>query len=278
MVTINLLKGLKKFCPKCNRWLCIWNFHLQAIRKDGLYPFCKECVSGIMVTYWEDHKEEKLEYDKIYRAVNKDKHNASNKLWREEHSEERQEYHDARKPQKKAYRDSHKEERKAWLLANKDKLAEQANARDKKKREEDPAYWLVCRLRTRINEVLKGLTKSGHSLDLLGSDGDFAMGELGKLFWPGMIKDKRNWQVDHIVPISHFNVIDPEEQRIAFHYSNLQPLWGDDNRIKLDSLDWNPSKSKHELPSWYLNDPTSYQARVDFVLDKLSKVRLKKAA
>ena len=37
------------------------------------------------------------------------------------------------------------------------------------------------------------------------------------------------WHIDHIKPVSKFNLLDLEEQRRAFHYTNLQPLWALDN-------------------------------------------------
>jgi hypothetical protein len=40
------------------------------------------------------------------------------------------------------------------------------------------------------------------------------------------------WHVDHIKPLSAFNLTDVEERRAATHYLNLQPMWAADNMSK----------------------------------------------
>jgi hypothetical protein len=40
---------------------------------------------------------------------------------------------------------------------------------------------------------------------------------------------RRGWHIDHIRSLVSFDLTDPEQQAVAFHYSNLQPLWASDN-------------------------------------------------
>jgi len=42
----------------------------------------------------------------------------------------------------------------------------------------------------------------------------------------------RGWHIDHIRPCASFDLTDPEQQRECFHYTNLQPLWWQDNLRK----------------------------------------------
>lgn len=42
------------------------------------------------------------------------------------------------------------------------------------------------------------------------------------------------WHIDHIKPISKFDLNDENEQKKCFHYTNLQPLWASENIKKSD--------------------------------------------
>jgi hypothetical protein len=45
-----------------------------------------------------------------------------------------------------------------------------------------------------------------------------------------------SWHIDHIIPCSHFDLTQLEEQKKCFHFSNLQPLWAIENIVKSNKL------------------------------------------
>lgn len=138
------------------------------------------------------------------------------------------------KPENKAKR---AKQAKIWKSANREKI----NKTKRDRRANDPIYKLVENIRRRVQEILKqGWSKSGKSRDLTGCSPDKLRTHLESLFGPHMDWDnqggKTGWQIDHIIPISSFDLSDPEQQKACFHYTNLQPLWAFHNLEKGDKI------------------------------------------
>ena len=69
----------------------------------------------------------------------------------------------------------------------------------------------------------------------MGCNIDFLKKYIAKKFTKGMSWDNYGlygWHIDHIKPCSCFDLTKPEQQKLCFHYSNLQPLWAKDNISK----------------------------------------------
>lgn len=111
------------------------------------------------------------------------------------------------------------------------------NAYQKNRRKTDKEYHIKHSLRTRINKVIKGTSKSQSTIDLLGCSINELLVHLEKQFVDGMNwKNYGKWHIDHIIPCASFDLTDPEHQKKCFHYSNLQPLWAVDNIRKSDKV------------------------------------------
>ena len=79
--------------------------------------------------------------------------------------------------------------------------------------------------------------KSDYIFRLCGAPLMDVVRHLESLFKPGMTWDNygfEGWHIDHIKPLAKFDILDPEEQKKCFHFSNLQPLWSSENYAKRD--------------------------------------------
>ena len=97
----------------------------------------------------------------------------------------------------------------------------------------DLNWKLKNNLRSRIRLSLKGKNKSKKTMELLGCTIKQLWEHLESKFKLGMTRENHGkWHIDHIKPCISFNLTDPEQQKICFHYTNLQPLWAEDNLKK----------------------------------------------
>jgi hypothetical protein len=112
-----------------------------------------------------------------------------------------------------------------------DELARTAEYK-RKKLSEDLCYKLKHRIRNRFKMALKNNSKSGSAIQLLGCTIDELKRHLESKFLMGMNWSNygnNGWHIDHIIPLSKFNLTDIRQLKIVCHYSNLQPLWEKDN-------------------------------------------------
>lgn len=94
-------------------------------------------------------------------------------------------------------------------------------------------YRLKTNLRRRINRALSGQKKSNATMKMTGCNITELKAHLESQFTNGMSWDNYGkWHVDHIIPCAMFDLSNHNEQSKCFHYTNLQPLWAEDNARK----------------------------------------------
>lgn len=103
----------------------------------------------------------------------------------------------------------------------------------KKLYSENIKFKITSILRSRLYYAIKHKSKKGSAVKLLGCSVEEFKKYLETLFSQGMSWDNHSkWHIDHIKPLSSFNLEDAEQLKIACHYRNLQPLWAIDNLCK----------------------------------------------
>jgi len=100
----------------------------------------------------------------------------------------------------------------------------------------NPIHHKISRnLRSRLNKAIQYSYKVGSAVRDLGCTiKDFKV-YLESKWLPNMSWNNyglKGWHIDHIKPLSSFDLTNPEELKKARHYTNLQPLWEVDNLRK----------------------------------------------
>lgn len=163
---------------------------------------------------------------KIYYQKNKDKILATNKKYREANKEKLRVIAKQKREEKKLIK-SEEDIELQKIMTHKRKIENFNRFANK-----DKKYQLAHSLRNRIRLAIRnnGTTKSKKSLELLGADIETVRAHLESQFKPNMTWENRGeWHVDHIIPCASFDLSKLEDQKKCFHYTNLQPLWAEEN-------------------------------------------------
>lgn len=213
-----------KTCTKCKITKTLIKFSRDKNRKDGMSCHCKNCCKLQQDKYCQLHKKEKEIYNKNYYQSNKKKICIHQKKYNVFHTNKIKKY-------QQQYRNTHKNKRRIYDQINKNNK----NLYLKKRRKIDINFKITCNLRCRIWYALKNNSKSKSTMKLIGCSVEKLKQHLKKKFTKRMNWNnygRKGWHVDHIRPCCSFDLSKPREQCKCFHYSNLQPLWAEDNRKK----------------------------------------------
>ena len=121
------------------------------------------------------------------------------------------------------------EYRKEWRKYNKTKRNEQIRERRKK----DYLFKLKDNLRGRTYKAFKykGFSKTSKTKEMLGAEWDLIKLHIERQFTKGMNWDNYGeWHIDHIIPLASAKT--PERLKQLCHYTNLQPMWAEENLSK----------------------------------------------
>lgn len=124
---------------------------------------------------------------------------------------------------------------KAWYERNKEAKKAKTAKYHKERPHVDENFRLARNLRKRLRSSMKSGFKTGSAVEDLGMSIDDFKKYLESKFMDGMTWEnygRYGWHIDHIIPLSKFDLTDREQVKVACHYSNLQPMWWDDNLRK----------------------------------------------
>jgi hypothetical protein len=199
--------------------------------------------------YYETNKDKILKSEKIYQKINKDKIKAYRKIRYNSKIRENNENKERCKVYYQINKDKIKVYGKTYREINKEKLKiyhrnrRKINAKPKLSKEEIEnkrfLRKIANRLRQRLCKAIKRNYKNGSAIKDLGC----SVSEL-KIYLENKFQEKmswdnwgtKGWHIDHIKPLSSFDLTDRNQFLQACHYTNLQPLWAKDNIAKSDKI------------------------------------------
>ena len=180
-------------------------------------------------------KEYRKEYSKEHYLKNKEKRHKQNKIYflknREKRLKQFKEHHLKNREQRnKSMREHYLQKKEQYQERQKKYNSKPETKELKRKRwrsryKTDINFRLRNICRTRIYQALKFNCKSASTMKLIGCTVDELRQHLESQFEPWMTWENHGlWDIDHIIACAKFNLVDPEQQRICFNWSNLQPL------------------------------------------------------
>jgi hypothetical protein len=192
-----------KHCPTCDSWKELSEYNKQSSSWDKLARMCRDCNSK--------YKNDKRKTDAKYKQ------------------------NDILYGQKYVESGRRKEVSKIRYESKKEEIVKRCIAYNKKRYNTDPYYKVAISMRTRILKLLKqkNADKCNNFHTYLGCDKEKFTSYFQAKFKEGMTWENHGkWHIDHIKPCALFNLINIEEQKKCFHYTNLQPLWASENLSK----------------------------------------------
>ena len=200
----------KKICSKCKLEKDVCEFYKHSKYPNIYRGQCKKCMNNNSLSYYSNNKEKIKEQSKIYVIKNSEKIKKRRKLYVEKNPN--------------LYKD--------WVKKNKEHRKNYI-----KNYNSNPISKLKNSLRSRINELMNKKYNNPRTIDLVGCDYEFLITYIESKFITGMSWDNYGyygWHLDHIIPLSSAKT--EEELRKLWHYTNLQPLWAEDNLKKSNKI------------------------------------------
>lgn len=205
-----------KTCTHCQTEKQITEFHKEKKGRFGVKSVCKQCH----LEKKRNNPKEREYCKKNYRKY-REKKKAKSRRYKKENSESVAEYNRQynRRPEVKKRRRIY-------------------NRRYENRRIfSDPVYrerrflWAnICRA-----IMVQGYSKNTAVYRALGAERDFVRKHLQDQFKDGMSwENYGEWQIDHIIPLSSADTVERVVE--LNHYTNLQPLWAEENIKKSNKI------------------------------------------
>tara|TARA_B110001452_G_scaffold158200_1_gene131674 strand:- start:554 stop:1243 length:690 start_codon:yes stop_codon:yes gene_type:complete len=139
-----------------------------------------------------------------------------------------------------------------WRQANRDHVNKKENERNKRKVEDsDMEFILKKRMRARVQMFMKqhvGLRKANSTFTMIGIDKTKFVTYLTNQLLDG--ETLKECDIDHIFPLTSYDLSSGVIDARSMHYSNMQPLSQFENASKLNKLPTKAMAAKVDRSCW----------------------------
>ena len=218
-----------KTCKECGLIKPLEKYTKRKASKDGLHPYCNDCIKIRSKAYREKNIEKIRKYD-VERAKT-----------------------EKRKSLNAEYRKNNREilnsNARDWYHNNKDRVLRRKLERYHELYYNDTKFRVDRIIRRSVGRVieLSKTDKKESTYDTLGYKPEELIKHIQLQFQEGMSWDNYGeWHIDHIIPIIEFIKNGVTDPKIINSLENLQPLWANDNLRKGANFMLQPSNlSEH---------------------------------
>ncbi len=205
-------------------------------------------ISEYQRIYYKKNKEHLLKQGREYADKNRDHLAGKRAEWSINNKDSRRIY---KKIYNKINRDKINEYNRKYKVKNRERVREY-----NKKYRKNPRSKFRFAVRRRIRAYLsaKGFRKTMSFSKILGCTYGFLWAHLESQFRPGMTRENHGpvWHIDHIIPLSS---AETQEDAIKLcHYTNLQPLFAEENLRKGKKLNFDISKFNTNIAKTICNE------------------------
>lgn len=141
----------------------------------------------------------------------------------------------------KKYKRNNKEKvtqyNKIWKQQNKENITTYNREYERERKKSDIKFKILRNVRTRISKLVR--SKSETTLDIISISLVKFLEWLKMNFTSDMTFENYGsyWHLDHVVPCAWFNMTNPSELKMCFHWTNMRPLQVRKNLTKSDTCD-----------------------------------------
>jgi len=235
-----------KQCVRCLIEKPLDQFGNNKNSKDGKSSYCKECERLRGIEYRNTNRKKVNESAKNWRSNNPENYKKTIEKYLEKNpnmvATERvkvyrqdADYQEKEKQRSREYYKNNLEEmrekNKKYYHKNKKNIIEKNNKWKVNKRKTDGFYRMKLNLRHRLRDYLFGESKGKRTMEIVGLDKKEFKLYIQSKFTEGMSwENYGKWHLDHIKPLCQAK--DNNDALLLNHYTNLQPLWAEENLKK----------------------------------------------